>query len=302
MKEEIRRWERTFLALRSITEFILLLVILTIFRLLPIDTASALGGFIARSFGPFLPQSKGAQKRLLMAFPEKSDEDVKEIISNVWDNFGRTAAEYPHLSKFRCYGNNGRVELCGEAVLKNIESVSQSHIFFSGHFANPEIAGTAVNALSRPLIIVYRAANNPLINWLLLRVRQSAIGAKFVPKGAKGARELLAAVRQNAHIGLLVDQKMNDGISVPFFGREAMTAPALAQLALKSGRPIIPLKTERLKGAWFRVTVYPALNFDRTGDQEADIHNIMIAINKVLESWIRENPDQWLWLHNRWSD
>lgn len=99
---------------------------------------------------------------------------------------------------------------------------------------------------------------------------------------------------------MLVDQKMTDGIAVPFFGRDAMTAPALAQFALKYDAPIIPVRSERLEGARFRITFYPELKTPKTGDRHADILAIMTNVNASMESWIRERPEQWLWLHRRW--
>lgn len=302
MTEEIRRWDRFFRLIRHLIEFIGVLAAFAIFRILPIDTASAAGGALGRSFGPLLPASKRGRQNLSSAFPEKSAKDIEAIVRGVWDNFGRTAAEYPHLAKLRCYGAEGRVELHGEDVLKRIEESAEPHLFFSGHFANLEVEGTAITGRNMPLMIVYRAANNPFVNWLLLAVRKHGIGAEFAPKGTTAARELIAALGRGSHAGLLVDQKMNDGIAVPFFGRDAMTAPALAQLALKSDRPIVPLQIERLSGARFRITVHPPLEIERTGDRETDVYNIMVQVNATLEDWIRQHPDQWFWLHNRWSD
>ena len=153
-----------------------------------------------------------------------------------------------------------------------------------------------------PLTVVYRAANNPFVDYLLLAVRRHGVGAEFISKGKAGARELLSAIEAGRHVGLFVDQKMNDGIPVPFFGRDAMTAPALARLALKSDRPIVPLRVERLRGATFRITVHPPLDVPRTGDREADVFNVMVRVNGILEAWIRQSPGQWFWVHDRWGD
>lgn len=99
---------------------------------------------------------------------------------------------------------------------------------------------------------------------------------------------------------MLVDQKMNDGIVVPFLGQDAMTAPALAQFALRYDCPVIPARVERLDGARFRITVLPPIPLARTGDRQTDIFNAMVQVNGLLEQWIRERPEQWLWLHRRW--
>ena len=101
---------------------------------------------------------------------------------------------------------------------------------------------------------------------------------------------------------MLVDQKMNDGIAVPFFGRDAMTAPAIAELSMRYKCPIIPVRVERTKGAYFKVTVYPPLNNDTHTDKNTDSKIIMTKINELLESWIEERPEQWLWIHKRWPN
>jgi KDO2-lipid IV(A) lauroyltransferase len=101
---------------------------------------------------------------------------------------------------------------------------------------------------------------------------------------------------------VLVDQKMNDGIPVPFFGRPAMTAPAVAQLALRFDCAIIPARVERLKGARFRLTAFPPIEIAKTGNRQADTLAIMTRINAVVEGWIRERPDLWFWLHRRWPE
>ena len=300
--EEMRRWSRTLRLLRNLTEFLAVLLALAVFRVLPVDTASALGGRIGRSIGPLLPVSRRARRNVARAFPDRSPEEVGAIVLDMWENFGRAAAEYPHLRRLRCHDNPARVEIGGAEVLDRARDSGEPHIFFSGHFANLELGGTAITGRGMPLTVVYRAVNNPFVDYTLLLIRRRGIGAEFVSKGKTGARELLSAIGGGRHVGLLVDQKMNDGIPVPFFGRDAMTAPALARLALKSDRPIVPLRIERLRGATFRITVHPPLDVPRTGDRETDVFNVMVRVNEILETWIRQNPGQWFWLHDRWGD
>ena len=147
---------------------------------------------------------------------------------------------------------------------------------------------------------IYRAANNPLIDRMIARFRGDA--GEFIPKGAVAARRAIAALRGGTHLGLLWDQKMNDGIPVPFFGRPAMTASALAALALRFDCDVLPLRVERLEGARFRVTVFPPLPLSRSGDPQADTATLMARVNATLEAWIRDRPEQWLWVHRRWPD
>jgi KDO2-lipid IV(A) lauroyltransferase len=173
-------------------------------------------------------------------------------------------------------------------------------IFFSGHIANWEIGMLAGIQYGIPVTQIYRAANNPLMDRMIARFR--GVRGAFIPKGAVGARRAITALRRGTHLALLADQKMNDGISVPFFGRPAMTAPALAVLALRFDCDVLPLRVERIDGARFRVTVFPPLPLPRGGEPHADAATLMVRINATLEAWIRDRPEQWLWVHRRWPD
>jgi len=173
-------------------------------------------------------------------------------------------------------------------------------IVFSGHIANWEIGMLAGTQYGISVSQIYRAANNPLMDRMIARFRGNQ--GEFIPKGAVAARRAIIALREGQHLGLLADQKMNDGIPVPFFGRPAMTAPALAVLALRFDCDVLPLRVERLDGARFRVTVFPALPLPRSGDPHADAAALMTEVNKTLEAWIRDRPEQWLWVHRRWPD
>jgi KDO2-lipid IV(A) lauroyltransferase len=101
---------------------------------------------------------------------------------------------------------------------------------------------------------------------------------------------------------LLFDQKMNNGIPVPFFGIEAMTAMAPAQLALRFGCPLMAVRTERTGPGRFRITAQGPLTPPETGDRQEDAARLTAELNRILEGWIRAKPEDWLWLHRRWPD
>ena len=147
---------------------------------------------------------------------------------------------------------------------------------------------------------IYRVGNNPLLDRMIARFRGD--GAELIPKGTVAARRAIAALRRGTHLSLLADQKMNDGIPVPFFGRPAMTASALAVLALRFDCDVLPARVERLGGARFRLTVFPPLRLPQSGEPHADAAALMAGVNAILETWIRDRPEQWLWLHRRWPD
>jgi Kdo2-lipid IVA lauroyltransferase/acyltransferase len=271
-----------------------------VMRAVPIDAASALGGALARQIGPRLGISKRARRNLSAALPDLSAREIERVLRGMWDNLGRVAAEYPHLRRVRIFPPDGRVETRGIEHLHRAIAAGRPVVIFGGHLGNWEIAARAAGQYGIDVAQIYRAANNALVDRMIARFRGA--GSELIPKGAIASRRALAALRRGAHLTLLVDQKLNDGIPVPFFGRPAMTAPALALLALHFDCAVLPARVERLHGAHFRLTIHPPLRLPKSGERAADVAALMEAVNRTLETWIRESPEQWFWLHSRWTD
>ncbi len=271
------------------------------FRALPVDAASGLGGLLARSIGPFLGITKRARENLRRAMPELPPEERERVIRGMWDNLGRVVAEYPHLKKFRLFEKNSRVEGIDEGNLLAGRDPNRRYIFFSAHYGNWEIATRAATQTGYELLGIYRAPNNPLVDRLITWARGTDGGA-LVPKGAAAAKEAFGALHEGRELCMLIDQKLNDGVPIPFFGRDAMTAPALAILALRFNCVVVPVRIIRLKGAHFRMISEPPLPLPKTGDTAADRITLMTNVNAVIERWVREHPEQWLWVHRRWPD
>ncbi len=287
---------------RLITDPALAFLALTfygLFRTMRLSAASALGGALASSIGPRLAIHQRAIDNLKLAFPEKDDAEIATISRGMWDNLGRFFGECPHLGKINVYDPASSFEVIGAEYIDLLRDDGKPGIFFSAHIANWEIVPLSATQRGLPIDRIYRAANNSLIEWLYQHGRSSMEG-ELISKGPKGARKLLKSLKKGHHIGMLVDQKMNDGIPVPFFGHDAMTAPALAELALRYNCPVVPVRAVRLSGPQFRLIIEPPLNFTLSGDKKADIAAVMKMVNEKLETWIRETPDQWFWLHNRW--
>jgi Kdo2-lipid IVA lauroyltransferase/acyltransferase len=287
--------------LRYVIEGLGAAAIYGIYRAMPLPMASAVGGWFARTVGPHVGVSNRARKNLRRAMPELSEARIEEIVRGMWDNLGRVVAEYPHLGKFRVYDPDGTVETTGfiRQLKEQPPASDETYIFWSGHYGNWEIATLAVTQAGLKTAEIYRAANNPYVDRLIHRAR-SVVGSKLVPKGA--GRRAVAALHRGANICLLVDQKVNTGIPVPFFGRIAMTELVVARLALRYNCRIVPVRVERLKGVHFRLAFEEPMEVTRTGDDEADALALMTRINTRLEEWIRERPDHWFWLHRRWPD
>jgi KDO2-lipid IV(A) lauroyltransferase len=272
---------------------------LIVCRVLPVDWASALGGAIGRALGPILGQSRIARRNLARAMPQNDAAANREIIRGMWDNLGRVVAEYPHLPRICDRLRGGRVEVAGLEHIDALLKDSRPAILFGGHIANWEVLAYIARHTGLDLAFIYRTPNNLFVDRMLRRLRDAPNQFR---KGAEGARQLYAHLRRGGHAAMLIDQKMNDGIPVPFFGRDAMTAPAIAQLALRLECTLLPARTERLGGARFRITVYPPIAIARSGDRAADERLLMARINALVEGWIAERPAQWLWLHRRWPD
>lgn len=266
------------------------------FRLLPQASASNLGGALIRRIGPRLGVSKTARKNLELAFPEKSRAAREEILRGMWDNLGRVMGEYPHLHRIA-----RQVEFQGAEQLEDANRSRSAPIFFSAHLANWEINAICAKQRGLPLHLVYRKPNNPGVDSLLRHARNSG-AASYIEKGAAGARQIVSLIRKREAVGVLMDQKLNEGLPVPFFGHDAMTAPAMAHFALQFKCPLYPCRVERLQGTQFRVTLYPKLAIEPSGDREADTLRILTEVNAIMEGWIRERPEQWLWIHHRWPN
>lgn len=271
------------------------------FKLLPIDAASAAGGWLARAIGPHLGISKRARDNLRRALPGIAEAEIARIVRGMWDNLGRVVAEYPHLAELEIGVPGGRVESRGlDDILAHFGPETR-YIFFSAHYGNWEVAPLATKQYGLDVVGIYRAANNPFVDRLIAEAR-SVIGVELVPKGATAAKRALGALNEGKHLCMLVDQKMNDGIAVPFFGRDAMTAPALARLALRHDCIVVPVRVERLGGARFRLTADDPIPLPRSGDTKADTLALMTEVNAAVERWVRQRPEQWFWLHRRWPD
>ncbi len=276
-------------------------LLFALFAALPIERASALGGFLARAIGPHLGASKRAVVNLRRAMPALAEPEISRIVSGMWDNLGRVVAEYPHLHEINVFAPGGRVETIGVEPILADRAPGRPFIFFSAHYGNWEIAALAADQAGLDVAQIYRAANNPIVDRLIRRARGER-GGELIPKGTAGARAAIAALRSGRNLTLLVDQKMNDGIAVPFFGRDAMTAPALALFARHFDCVVVPVRVERIGRVRFRLICETPLPVPKTGDAQADVLALMTAVNATVERWVRDRPDHWFWLHRRWPE
>lgn len=289
----------TLRSVRHGLETVLAWTFFWILKRLSIDHASAFGGWVGRRIGRLLPVTNVARRNLDRVFPDLPVQERERIITGMWDNLGRTAGEFPHLGDLQL---GEHIELEGYEYIEPFQQSGEPCLFVTAHFGNWELTAlTGILLGFKPLTVIYRSASNTGVEGMY-RAAREAMGVSLIPKGAEGGRLAVKVLKSGGHLGMLVDQKMNEGISVPFLGIPAMTAPALAVFALKFNLRPIPVHAVRTKGARFKVVFQPPLELPQEGDRDERIYEIMTRVNAIYGDWIREKPEQWFWLHNRWPD
>ncbi len=291
MRLHLRRY------LRYPLEALLVFSLLALCRLLPLDVASAFGGFLARCVGPYTSAHRTAVRNMQRFLPEASPQQRQTYLREMWDNLGRTAAELPHINRPLM---RQRMQVEQAEWMETIRNhPEQPVLFFSGHLGNWELAPKTAYMYGVPIELVYRPANNPYVEWLIQTIRKGSYRQLYT-KGAQSAVKLTRALKQGGKVGLLIDQKMNDGIAIPFLGTPAMTSTAAAELALRYGAWLVPAQVIRTGGAHFRIIVHPPFTPQACKPTDQQKYDLTLQMNQQLENWIQQRPGQWFWVHNRW--
>ena len=265
------------------------------------DAVSAFFGKAVEWIGPKTSKHHIAETGMRLAFPDASDEQIEIWLRESWNRLGRTFGEFPLLGRVKVFDKKSRVEVIGLDHLEKLKHEGKGGVLVSGHFANWEIMAAVFSQANLPIRVTYRPTNNPYFD-KRIRQQRAAYGIKLMvaKSGAKGAKELITALRSGQSIALLNDQKFDEGLEIPFFGVGAMTAPGPTRLALQTGAPLIPMSITRTKGARFRVTIHPAIPLEATGNRSSDIRDGVVKISRFIEEHIRNHPTDWFWVHRRW--
>lgn len=280
--------------LRHLIEAILLYPIYGILWIMPMPLSSWIIGKFFRIVGIILPVNHVAEVNMKFAFPEATDSERKKYISDHWENLGRTVGEIPHMAsltgeKYKQYVSVKNAHYIDEAISK-----SKHVIMVAAHIGNWELAARSGQESGLDIAVVYRHVNNLYLDNLLRYSRRNSHDGLF--RKDQAARGLTKKLKDGGNIAMMIDQKFNQGIEVPLFGKPCMTAPAAADMAIKYNIPIIANQVVRKQGCQFEVVVHPPIYPEgKTTEQ------IMLEINQMLETWIKENPSQWFWLHRRWD-
>ena len=272
-------------------------VMVLILRALPVDTASAFGGWVGRTFGPLGEHHQVARVNLKIAFPEMSEAEMAPLLRKIWDNVGRTFAEFTFVD--RLTPSTGRTEVVGAERLEAIRQSGKPVIFVSGHLGNWEVMMASLVQSGVKSHAAYRPTNNPYID-KRIREGRARFGVDLLSPKGKGGKDLMLSLRKGLSVAMLVDQKFNQGPEVPFFGKPAPTMPGAARMAAQYDTFIQPLSIERLEGARFRLVVEDPIHLPEGLDRDARIEAGTRLINEQLEARIRRKPDDWFWVHRRW--
>lgn len=294
-------------ALMKIGEVLMLALVGTVFgflRLLGPERASDAGGWLTRIIGPLLPVHRVGIANLTAAYPEKTADEIRAIARGAWENLGRTAAEYAHLGVlFDWDAENpdgpSRTEVVGIEHFEALRDDGKPGIIFSAHLANWELPAICAATYGLAVTAVFRAPNNPAVNSIVHAIRAGTMGGLEAARPG-AAFAMKDALEQGGHLGMLIDQHFTRGVPVPFFGTPAMTNPIMAKFAAAFECPVHGVRVVRMPGYRFRLELTPPLVLPRNNDGSVDIQGAMAAMTAVVEGWVREHPEQWLWMHRRW--
>lgn len=266
---------------------------------LPLDMASGIGGWLGRRIGPLLvARNRLAHANLRAALPGKSEFEYRQIVESMWDNLGRVMAEYPHIDEIV----RDRIQFENKGILSAATSIGRPVILVGAHMANWELSPHLISArFGVGFDVTYRPLNNPYADRILYNCRTANGRIRAHPKSSAGGKQMVKALREKRCLGILIDQKHNEGIAVPFFGREALTNPSFVMLGQKFGAPVVPGHIVRLQGAHFRFRLCQPLRLQE-GNEPLAAEAVLGEAHAYLEEWIRENPGQWIWLHSRWRE
>ena len=278
-------------------EFLFILVLFFIFRILGYKLSSNLGAFIGSLFGPLFRSKKKILTNIKKALPKVDEKNIELIVKKMWKNYGRILSEYVFIKNFRNPIYNKFLTVEGQEILNQLKQSRESVVFISGHFNNFELMAMQIEKSGINLAAIYRPLNNIFLNKIMERIRKKYICKKQIKKGLGGTRELLRLFKENYSVALMIDQRVSEGIKVNFYGQKALTTTIPAQLAKKYGCKIVPIYIERINSIHFKMTINKPIHYNK----ESTIEEITQNLNKWLERMILVNPSQWIWSHDRWK-
>ena len=281
---------------RYFFEYILIIILFCIFKLLGYRISSEFGCFLGKTFGPFFRSKKIIKDNLLKFDSSLTPEEISEISKEMWGNYGRILSEYPYISNFRKGDLDKYITVENLDKLEEIKK-SQPVVFVSAHFSNFELMAMAIEKAGVNLSAIYRPLNNKMVNSIMEPLRKKYICKNQIKKGINGVRESLKFFKQGVSIAIMIDQRVSEGEKINFFNHPAHTTTIPAQFVKKFGCKIQPVHIERYDKINFKITFDDQILIRENSDE----NSISLELNKWLEKKIRKNPAQWIWSHDRWK-
>jgi KDO2-lipid IV(A) lauroyltransferase len=267
------------------------------------DRAADLCGAIARGVGPWLPAHRIGRENLRAAYPDRDKAWIEATLRGAWDNLGRVAGEYVHLARLWDYDpdhpNAGRIVTDQEQMFSDLLHDGKPALCFAAHLGNWELPAVAAAAHGLPSAVVYRMPNNKAVAKEISRIRAPLMG-HLIRTRSHAALEMAAALERGEHLGMLVDQHFSRGVDVTFFGRRCRANPTVARLARQFDCPVVGVRVIRLPNRRFHILAEGPFALPRDAAGAVDVKATTQMITDVVERWVREHPEQWLWFHRRW--
>ena len=264
-------------------------------KLIGLSLSRKFFSFIFKKIGPIIRSNNIIDKNLLKFSNELSNQEKKEIKSNMWSNYGMTFIEYIFLNNFK--KGQSHIDIEGENILRKISLDNKPVIFISGHFANFELMSMEITKKKINLATIYRPLNNFFLNPFMEHMRKKYVCKNQIKKGRRGVKESVEYIKNNHSIALMVDQRVTEGEKIKFFDKEALTTTLPGQLALKYKLDIVPIFIERTNNNLFKMKVYEPIK----PSSFKDTSQVSEKLNKIIENMIIKNPNQWIWTHDRWK-
>jgi len=281
--------------IRYLIETLIILIFFSIFRIVGIKISTFISGKIFTLIGPLFRSKNIISKNLKKAFPNISDNEIKNHIHLMWNYYGKIFAEYPFLKNFRNSSLANNIEIDGKEYLKEIQN--ENVIFISGHFDNFELMAMSLEKEGINLAAVYRPLNNYFLNKIMEYLRKKYICKNQIKKGRTGVRNLLSLFKDGHSIALMIDQRVSEGLKLNFFQNKAYTTTIPAQFVKKFNCRVVPIYIDRIKEINFKLTISKPLKFEKNDSLE----KISQDLNIWLEGTIQNSPNKWIWSHDRWK-
>ena len=282
--------------IRYFFEYIFIIILFGLMRLLGYKIASGVGCFLGKTFGPLFRSKKVIKNNLIKFDNTLTPEKVKNISKEMWENYGRILAEYPFISSFRKGHLDKYIKIENKEKLDEIKK-GQPVVFVSAHFSNFELMAMVIEKAGVSLSAIYRPLNNRMVNSIMEPLRKKYICKNQIKKGINGVRESLKFFKQGVSIAIMIDQRVSEGEKINFFNYPAYTTTIPAQFVKKFGCKIQPVHIERYDKINFKITFEEQFVFG----ENADNASISLKLNQWLENKIKKNPSQWIWTHDRWK-